>query len=220
VHRKHRSFGRGFNISLIYRTFPLGARCAGCWPASCDGMQDAYCRHGVGRLNGYEGLMTMFMHRIMATAAAVALALLSGTAGQAQQPPGTQVGMLTCQMAPSIGFIVGSVQSMRCRFLPNGGYPPQIYIGEFDTVGLDVGITAGGALAWGVFAPTEGPPAGGLAGVYVGASGDVSVGVGVGANVLCGGSNRTIALQRVSVEGEVGVALALGVSSLKLAAAF
>jgi Protein of unknown function (DUF992) len=109
---------------------------------------------------------------------------------------------------------------MRCRFLPKGGYPQQIYVGEFDTVGLDIGITAGGALAWGVFAPTQGPPVGGLAGVYVGASGDISVGVGVGANVLFGGSNRTIALQPPSVEGEVGITLAVGVSSLKLAVAF
>jgi hypothetical protein len=162
----------------------------------------------------------MFWYRAVVTMIATLLALLSPSSSQAQQPPGTQVGMLTCQMAPSIGFIVGSVQSMRCRFVPNGQYPQQAYVGEIDTVGLDVGFTAGGALAWGVFAPTEGPPIGGLAGVYVGASGDVSVGVGVGANVLFGGSNRTIALQPLSVEGEVGVALALGVSSLKLAAAF
>jgi Protein of unknown function (DUF992) len=120
------------------------------------------------------------------TAVAASLALLSAAVAQAQQQPGTQVGMLNCQMAPSIGFIKGSRQSLRCRFLPNGGYPQQIYVGEIDTVGLDVGITAGGALAWGVFAPTEGPPIGGLAGVYVGASGDISIGVGVGANVLFG----------------------------------
>jgi Protein of unknown function (DUF992) len=164
--------------------------------------------------------MIMPMHRTVAIAAAAVLMLLSPASSRAQQPAGTQIGMLTCQMAPSIGFIVGSVQSMRCHFIPNGGYPQQAYVGEIDTVGFDVGVTAGGGLAWGVFAPTGGPPAGGLAGVYVGASGDISVGVGVGANVLFGGSNRTIALQPLSVEGEVGVALALGVSSLKLAAAF
>jgi hypothetical protein len=84
------------------------------------------------------------------------------------------------------------------------------------TVGLDIGITGGGALAWAVFAPTEGPPRGGLAGAYVGASGDVGVGVGLGANVLFGGSNRTVALQPVSVEGQVGVNLALGLSELEL----
>jgi hypothetical protein len=163
--------------------------------------------------------MTMILHRSVAIAAAVVLALLSLSASQAQQPSGTQVGMLTCQVGPSIGLIFGSHQSMRCRFLPNGAYPPQAYVGQINTIGLDVGITAGGGLAWGVFAPTAGPPVGGLAGVYVGASGNISAGVGVGANILFGGSNRTIALQPLSVEGEVGVALEIGVSSLTLAAA-
>jgi Protein of unknown function (DUF992) len=172
----------------------------------------------MGQVKDQQGAMIMLKYGAVMTLAGTLL-LLSPAVGQTA-PPGTQVGMLSCQLAPSVGFIVGSVQSMRCRFVPNGGYPPQVYVGEIDTVGLDVGITAGGALAWGVFAPTQGPPAGGLAGVYVGASGDISVGVGVGANVLFGGSNRTIALQPLSLEGEVGVSLALGVSSLKLAAAF
>ena len=162
----------------------------------------------------------MFLNRIAALAAAVLLLLLPSTPSRAQQPSGTQVGMLTCQVGPSIGLIFGSHQTMRCRFLPNGQFAPQAYVGQINTIGLDVGITAGGGLAWGVFAPTAGPPIGGLAGVYVGASGNISAGVGVGANILFGGSNRTIALQPLSVEGEVGVALELGVSSLTLAAAY
>jgi Protein of unknown function (DUF992) len=88
-----------------------------------------------------------------------------------------------------------------------------------NTIGLDVGITAGGVMAWGVFAPTAGPLLGALAGTYVGASGSVSVGVGVGANVLFGGTGRSIALQPLSVEGSVGVSLSLGVSGLTLALA-
>jgi hypothetical protein len=71
-------------------------------------------------------------------------------------------------------------------------------------------------LAWGVIAPTAGPPRGALAGTYVGASGAIGVGVGVGANVLVGGSNRTISLQPLSIEGSVGVNLSLGVSGLTL----
>ena len=78
------------------------------------------------------------------------------------------------------------------------------------TIGLDIGITAGGVLAWGVLAPTAGPMRGKLAGTYVGASGAVGVGVGVGANLLFGGSNRSIALQPLSVEGSVGINLSLG----------
>jgi Protein of unknown function (DUF992) len=142
------------------------------------------------------------------------VAVVPPAAGQA--PSRTKVGMLACQLSPSIGFIVGSRQTMACRFTPDGPFPPEAYAGVISTVGLDIGITGGGALAWAVFAPTEGPPRGGLAGAYVGASGDVGVGVGLGANVLFGGSNRTVALQPVSVEGQVGVNLALGLSELEL----
>jgi hypothetical protein len=136
-----------------------------------------------------------------------------------QPPPGVQAGMLTCNLAPSIGLIVAESQRMSCRFAPNGPFPPQNYSGVMNTVGLELGISAGGVMAWGVFAPSHGAPIGALAGEYVGASGDIAVGVGVGANVLFGGSNRTIALQPLSVEGQAGLNVSLGVSGLTLALA-
>jgi hypothetical protein len=129
---------------------------------------------------------------------------------------GVKAGLLTCKLSPSIGFIIGSQQRMSCRYIPNAPHPPESYTGTMDTIGLDIGVTAGGGLAWAVIAPTEGPPPGGLAGVYVGASGDASFGVGAGANVLVGGSARTVSLQPLSVEGEAGVNLAVGVSGLTL----
>jgi hypothetical protein len=149
----------------------------------------------------------------------VALAVVCVSPAAAQAPQGTSVGVLTCKMAPSIGLIFGSRQRMACRFAPNGPYPPEAYVGVMNTIGLDVGITAGGAMAWGVFAPTAGPMRGGLAGTYVGASGAIGVGVGVGANLLFGGTGRSIALQPLSVEGSVGINLSLGVSGLTLALA-
>src|SRR6478735_2972279 len=148
----------------------------------------------------------------------VALAAVVSPA-QAQTPPTTSAGTLTCQMAPSIGLIFGSRQRMACRFAPNGPYPPEAYVGVMGTIGLDIGITAGGVMAWGVLAPTAGPMRGKLAGTYVGASGAVGVGVGVGANLLFGGTGRSIALQPLSVEGSVGINLSLGVSSLTLSLA-
>src|SRR5450432_3120128 len=153
---------------------------------------------------------------LIAVVFVVLSALFVSPAG-AQTPTTTSAGTLTCQMAPSIGLIFGSRQRMACRFAPNGPYPPEAYLGVMGTIGLDVGITAGGVLAWGVLAPTAGPMRGKLAGTYVGASG--AVGVGVGANLLFGGSNRSIALQPLSVEGSVGINLSLGVSSLTLALA-
>ena len=159
----------------------------------------------------------MLKHRIALVLGVLALAWISPAAAQA--PQGTSAGVLTCKLAPSIGLIIGSQQRMACRFDPNGGYPPEAYIGVMNSIGLDIGITAGGAMAWGVIAPNAGPMRGKLAGKYVGASGSIGVGVGVGANVLFGGSNRTIALQPLSVEGSVGINLSLGVSGLTLAAA-
>jgi hypothetical protein len=159
----------------------------------------------------------MFQRRI--TLLLVALAVVCASPAAAQAPQGTSVGVLTCKMAPSIGLIFGSRQRMACRFAPNGPYPPEAYVGVMNTIGLDVGITAGGAMAWGVFAPTAGPMRGGLAGTYVGASGAIGVGVGVGANLLFGGTGRSIVLQPLSVEGSVGINLSLGVSGLTLALA-
>jgi hypothetical protein len=135
------------------------------------------------------------------------------------QAPGnwTQAGMLTCRLNPSIGFIIAGHQSMECQFVPSNNVgPPQAYQGALNTVGIDLGISAGGVLGWAVLAPTVGVPAGALAGEYVGASGDIGIGLGAGANVLIGGSMRTVALQPVSLEGSIAVNIALGVSGLKL----
>ena len=114
---------------------------------------------------------------------------------------------------------LGPANAWRAVSFPNGGGPPEAYVGVMGTIGLDVGITAGGVMAWGVLAPTAGPKRGALAGTYVGASGAIGVGVGVGANLLFGGTGRSIALQPLSVEGSVGINLSLGVSSLTLSLA-
>jgi hypothetical protein len=152
----------------------------------------------------------LFLHTLTVAAA------LGVPAASEAQPAWPQVGVLNCRLNPSIGFIIAGHQSMECRFTPNAPEPPQSYDGAINTVGLDLGFTTGGALAWGVFAPTVGTPAGALAGEYVGVSGDVGIGVGGGVNVLMGGSGRTFALQPLSLEGSSGINVSLGVSALKL----
>jgi hypothetical protein len=136
----------------------------------------------------------------------------------AQQTGGTKVGVLTCRTSASLGLIVGSHQKIQCSFSPNSG-ASEIYIGHINRLGLDLGVKAGGVMAWGVFAPTPGLHHGALAGTYVCGSGSASLGVGLGANALIGGSHRSIALQPLSVEGQVGVNLALGVAGLSLRSA-
>ena len=55
-----------------------------------------------------------------------------------------------------------------------------------------------------------------LAGDFEGVSAGVTASVGVGANVLVGGSRRSITLQPISIEGNTGLNLALGVARLRL----
>ena len=154
------------------------------------------------------------MNRKAFALSAVLVAMVGPAAGQG--PTWTQSGMLSCRLNPSIGFVIFGHQSMECRFVPSLPGPPQIYEGALNTVGIDIGVVGTGGLAWGVLAPTAGIPAGALAGTYVGASGDIAVGAGVGANLLVGGSNRSFALQPLSVEGSVALNVTLGLSSLQL----
>jgi len=142
------------------------------------------------------------------------------TKAQAQTPASwTQVGMLSCKLNPSIGFIIFGHQSMECRFTQDR-FPPQAYEGALNTVGIDLGVSAGGVLGWAVLAPTAGPPPGALAGEYVGATGEVGLGLGAGVNVLMGGSGRSFALQPVSLQGSVAVNVTLGLSGLQLRAVY
>ena len=143
-----------------------------------------------------------------------ALAILFATPALAQAQP-VRVGGLTCDTGPRVGLLVGSRQRMSCVFRSNTGQQYH-YRGRITRLGMDVGITAGGRLFWGVFAPTTHIGPGTLRGTYVGAGGSASFRLGLGANVLVGGSHRTISLQPLSVEGQLGVNLALGVAGLTL----
>jgi Protein of unknown function (DUF992) len=151
--------------------------------------------------------------KMLLAAAMLCTGLIPATAQQS----GTKVGALTCRTSASLGLIVASHQRLSCSFSPNSG-PSEHYVGHVNRLGIDLGIRAGGIMTWGVIAPTNGYHRGALTGKYVGASGSASFGVGVGANALIGGWHRSIALQPLSVEGQAGINLALGVAGLRLQA--
>ena len=71
-------------------------------------------------------------------------------------------------------------------------------------------------LLWSVFAPNAAGAGNALSGTYVGPSANVTVGVGVGANVLWGGSNHTVALQPGEQAGQIGLGVVGGVSAMEL----
>jgi Protein of unknown function (DUF992) len=152
-----------------------------------------------------------------ASGTALVAAILLSACIPAQAQSTTQIGRLTCRVAPSIGAIIGSRRRISCKYMTKRkGDRVENYSGTITRFGFDVGFTAGGLMTWTVLARTRGHRRGALAGHYVGVSGEISLGPGVGAKALIGGSRRTTVLQPVSVVGKVGANLALGVAGLTL----
>ena len=147
---------------------------------------------------------------VLGLAAAMAI---QGTPAQAQG--GVRVGTLNCNVASGWGFVFGSSREMRCVF-SSGPRNEEHYTGTISRFGVDIGFTRGGVLVWAVFAPTRNMAPGALAGNFAGATASAAVGVGAGANVLLGGSNRTISLQPLSIEGNTGLNVAAGIGAISL----
>ena len=154
------------------------------------------------------------LHHVV-RAVAIVLGIASAGPAPAQQ---MKAGLLTCDVSPGIGLIIGSKKQVSCVFgadQPNWASRREDYDGSIRKFGLDLGATTGGVMIWAVFTDTVAGP-GFLAGEYVGAAGEATLGAGVGANVLIGGSNRTVTLQPLSVGGQIGLNLAVGVAALNL----
>jgi len=158
--------------------------------------------------------------RKTAIAASAALAILTiPFAADAAQTQRTEFGTLTCNIEGGVGLIVGSSKGMTCSFAPADGRPAQQFVGRVNKIGLDVGITGATVVKWLVLAPTGSTmPASALAGTYAGVSAEASAAIGVGANVLVGGSSDSFALQPLSVQGQTGINVAAGITQFKLEA--
>jgi Protein of unknown function (DUF992) len=156
-------------------------------------------------------------NKIRLMMSAVALGAFALAAPAQAAPHGIKVGTLTCNVASGWGFVFGSSKDLHCTFRGNSHHDH--YSGSISKFGVDIGYTDGGVLVWGVFAPTSDVRAGALEGDYVGATASATVGVGLGANVLIGGLDKSIALQPLSVEGNKGLNVAAGIGSISLKAA-
>jgi hypothetical protein len=146
-------------------------------------------------------------------AAAVAVAMFAGVS-TTQAESGANVGSLSCTVAGGVGFVFGSSKELNCLFTRTDGRAER-YSGSVKKFGVDVGFTKEAHIVWLVFAPGNVAP-GAVAGGYGGATASATVGVGVGANVLVGGSSKQITLQPVSVEGSVGLNVAAGIGAIEL----
>jgi hypothetical protein len=164
-------------------------------------------------------IKSLFANRFVtkATLAAALVALAAAIAPPAQAAY-VKAGVLTCNVGPSLGLLITQRKDMTCTFSPSRG-TAEHYAGTLRKWGLAVGATGQGVIVWAVLTAVSGvPPRGALAGEYGGASAEASLVVGAGANILVGGSNRSFALQPLSVEGQIGLNFAIGISDLVLAA--
>ncbi|HKD46856.1 MAG TPA: DUF992 domain-containing protein [Rhizomicrobium sp.] len=159
--------------------------------------------------------MKKSFHLLMGAGLTAASLMMAGAVQAA--PHGVRVGDLTCNVASGWGFVFGSSRDLHCTFHGNGRH--EHYLGSISKFGVDLGYTEGGVLIWGVFAPTSDMREGALQGDYAGATASATVGVGVGANVLIGGLDKSIALQPLSVEGNKGLNVAAGIGEISLKSA-
>ncbi len=146
-------------------------------------------------------------------AAALAMTTLPTAPALAQ---GAQVGTLTCDVSAGVGMILMQKQTMICQFTQASGGSPEPYLGRIDEFGVALGTVSEGRLIWGVLAPSSGVPRGALSGTYTGVGAQASVGAGLGANILVGGTGRAFSLQPVSLQGQTGLNIAGGVTTVTL----
>jgi hypothetical protein len=147
---------------------------------------------------------------------ALATAALVGCATSAMaQGERVEVGVLECR-GSTTSFIVGSVTPLTCVFRPAGGGPAEPYSATLRRAGVDLGFNQQIVVAWAVWAPSRGSPRYELSGNYGGAAASATLGVGLGANALIGGSGNTIALQPLSGQAQTGLSVAAGVAGLEL----
>jgi hypothetical protein len=168
-----------------------------------------------------------FVMALMATALAAPSARLAQAADVEiiQEAPsrtsdvhgGVKIGYLTCDIGNGGGYVLGSAKELDCTFQSSfKGEPHDSYVGTIKKLGIDLGYTAEGKLVWAVFAPTAGYHSGSQRGTYLGASAEATLGAGIGANVLLGGTGGSIQLQTVSVSGQLGLNVAAAGTTVTL----
>lgn len=146
---------------------------------------------------------------------AVALAISVAATMPAAANTTVKVGVLSCGIAPGVGYLVMSQKKLSCVYQPSRGGRVETYRGKITRIGLDLGVTHQSVVVWAVMAPAK-PKRGALQGSYGGVSAEATAIVGFGANVLVGGFKKSITLQPLSIQAQTGLDIAAGVAGLSL----
>ncbi|WFU11995.1 DUF992 domain-containing protein (plasmid) [Rhizobium sp. CB3090] len=168
------------------------------------------------------------MKKLLATAFSAASLIVTGAAAaraadlqttyvEPDERNGVKIGYLTCDIGGGVGYVLGSAKEVDCVFRSTVGKERvDHYTGAIRKMGVDLGFTTRSRLVWLVFAPTAGYHHGALSGLYQGITAEATLGAGVGANILVGGTSGSIHLQTISVTGQLGLNLAATGTSVTL----
>lgn len=148
--------------------------------------------------------------------ALLAAAPLAASQGPALAQAKIRAGTLTCHGGAGIGLVLGSKKTYACTYTSASGRHVDDYSASVTKIGIDIGVTGESVIVWTVLASTDALEPRALAGNYAGATADASIGVGGGAKVLVGGSDNAIVLQPLSVQGQTGLNLAVGVAEMSI----
>ncbi len=157
--------------------------------------------------------LVMFRKSVLA-AAGLSLGLLAAYQPAQAVDATVKAGLLSCQVASGWGFVFGSSRDLRCTFTDKG--KATHYTGSISKFGVDIGYLESGVLAWAVLAPTMDLAPGALTGDYGGVTAGATAAVGGSANLLIGGSTKSISLQPLSIEGNKGFNVAAGIAAISL----
>jgi hypothetical protein len=155
--------------------------------------------------------------RFVSTASPLAAALLLLAAAGGAAAAFVKVGVLTCEVSASTGYLISQTKQLACTYAPTGGRP-ESYTGRLRKVGLTDGRVGAGVIVWDVLSEGGAPP-GGVGGAYFNAGRDDAAVTQAIGKVLLGGFNRWFALLPVAASGAVDMAYARDVTGLELFAA-
>ncbi len=147
---------------------------------------------------------------------AVAAALLTTALAAPASAADIKLGVLTCDIDGGVGYVITSNKGIDCTFKRSRGGGREHYTGMISKLGVDVGKTHNGTLAWAVLAVSRNYDDGQLAGKYFGVNAEASVVTGGGANLLVGGFRDSFSLQPLSVQAQTGLNLAVAATSIEL----
>ena len=122
----------------------------------------------------------------------IGAAMLVASFATANAQSRLQVGVLTCEGGPNVSYVVGSRTDLQCTF-ESEGRRPEPYVATINRIGR-----------------------GDLAGHFGGVGANAAVGVGLGGNLLVGGSNNSFSLQPLSLQGQTGLNVTAGIADVDL----